>query len=297
MKKNMFILFFALTQMALYASDSAIYEENLVKNILEYGKDGSLKLGQLFTVLQAKYFSIGFLAIAIGVPLIFSIHYLIIGPKVFSHDRKKIYLFNAFNRLIHLMAAISFLVLVPTGFIMIFGSTFGGGKFVTICKELHVISTILFTISIFPMLFMWIKDMLPTSDDIKWLVILGGYLSKEKKLVPAGKFNAGQKMWFWLCTLGGIVMILTGAALYFYDFRLAIISQMGLSQIDFLRANAIIHNILGMAVVALFFTHIYMAMFAIKGAIQSMITGYKDEEELEILHSSFYKKLKEKKKI
>ena len=52
-------------------------------------------------------------------------------------------------------------------------------------------------------------------------VIYGEFhLNKNKKPVPAGRFNAGQKTWFWLATLGGVVMIGTGAAMYFQDFRL-----------------------------------------------------------------------------
>lgn len=92
-------------------------------------------------------------------------------------------------------------------------------------------------------------------------------------------------------------MIVTGAVMYFQDFKLAILLEYGISQIDFLRGSAIVHNILGMLVAALFFTHVYMSMFAIKGAIHSMITGDKEEEEVEILHSSFYKKLKNENKI
>jgi len=42
---------------------------------------------------------------------------------------------------------------------------------------------------------------------VKWMMIVGGYLSKEKKPIPAGKFNAGQKMWYWIATLGGMVMV------------------------------------------------------------------------------------------
>jgi len=38
-------------------------------------------------------------------------------------------------------------------------------------------------------------------------------------------------------------------------------------------------------------------MFAIKGALQSMISGYKEEEEVKYLHSSFYKKLKKEGKV
>ena len=40
-----------------------------------------------------------------------------------------------------------------------------------------------------------------------------------------------------------------------------------------------------------------MAVFVIKGSIHSMITGYKEEEEVFILHSCWYKELAAKKKI
>jgi len=39
---------------------------------------------------------------------------------------------------------------------------------------------------------------------------------------------------------------------------------------------------------------VYMSMFAIKGAVHSIIDGHMEEEEVRILHSSYYKKLKEK---
>ncbi|NQY25514.1 MAG: formate dehydrogenase subunit gamma, partial [Campylobacteraceae bacterium] len=158
------------------------------------------------------------------------------------------------------------------------------------------ISTLLFIVSIVPMFFMWLKDMLPTSDDIKWMMILGGYLYKRNDPVPAGKFNAGQKMWYWIATLGGFLMILTGAIMYFQDFKIDFVASL-ITQIDLLRGSAILHNALGLAVLALFLTHVYMSVFAIKGAIHSIITGYKEEEEVEILHSSFYKELKKDKKL
>ncbi len=276
---------------------SAIFGKDLLINILNYDKEGSLHLGELFTLLQGKYFSMAFLAIAFGVPAVFLLHYLVIGPMIFSHDRKKIYVFTIFHRIIHWLAGFSFIVLVPTGFIMVFGTYFGGGDFVRISKELHALSTVIFAISVLPMLIMWFKEMLPIKADLQWLMIMGGYLNKRKDPIPAAKFNAGQKMWFWTCTLGGIIMILTGAVMFFQDFDFTFIRDMGLSQIDLLRLSAIVHNILGMAVAALFFTHLYMSVFAIKGAIHSMISGYKEEEEVEILHSIYYKKLKEEKTI
>ena len=78
---------------------------------------------------------------------------------------------------------------------------------------------------------------------------------------------------------------------------LALAKAFGLSQIDLLIVSAIVHNVLAFATIALFFTHVYMAAIAIKGAIASMITGYKEEEEIKYLHSSWYKKLKKEGEI
>ena len=66
-----------------------------------------------------------------------------------------------------------------------------------------------------------------------------------------------------------------------------------LTEIEMLRLCIIAHNIIGMAMIALFITHVYMSMFAIKGALLSIINGYKEKEEIEILHSSYYKELEE----
>ncbi len=289
-------LFFIITTTfpasAAFAADSRIWGGMIISNILEYGKVPSHNLGSLFTLLQSVYAGKIFLAVLLGVPTVFLIHYLAFGPKVFSHDGEKIYIFSVFKRLVHLLAAVAFLLLVPTGLMIVFGKYLGGGSPVEFARHLHGITTVLFLISVIPMFLFWLVEMLPTVDDIKWMFMLGGYLSKEIKEIPAGKFNAGQKMWFWVATLGGVVMIATGAAMYFQDFDYNIASSLGLSQIDLLRLSAIIHNGLALMVTAFFFTHVYMSLFAIKGAIHSMITGYKEEDEVKYLHSSFYKKLK-----
>jgi formate dehydrogenase subunit gamma len=249
-------------------------------------------------ILQSKFFWIGFLAIITVLPLGFALHYKLIGAKTFSHNGGKIYAFNLFARVIHWVAAFSFVALVPTGLIMVFGEFFGGGGFVRICKNLHGVATILFAISVAPIIFIWIKDMLPSKDDIKWFAIMGGYLSKKKREIPAGKFNAGQKCWFWIAIPGGFIMILSGAFMFFLNKDLSFASNLfGITQIELLRISAIVHNIFGMVIAAMFLVHIYMSVFAIKGSLNSMISGYKEEEEVAILHSSWYKKLKAKDKI
>jgi len=299
MKKYIYLFIASLCLASVaFAADSQIWGEMRIANIFGYAQAESLKLGPLFTMLQHEYFTMIFLAILVGVPAVFLIHYMVIGPKVFSHDGKKIFAFSLFSRIIHQIAAVSFIVIVPTGFVIVFGDFFGGGTFVRLCKNLHGIFTVPFAIVVIPMFVMWVKDMFLHWDDIKWLMIVGGYLTKNKNPVPAGRFNAGQKTWYWLATLGGVVMIATGAVMFFLDFDIAMVKNMtGLSQIDLLRVSAIVHNVVGFAVVALFFVHVYMAVFAIKGAVHSIINGYMEEEEVKILHSSWYRKLKEQGKV
>ncbi|WP_236103593.1 formate dehydrogenase subunit gamma [Campylobacter armoricus] len=284
---------FLFAQDMFDAKNTQIWDVQRVLNIESYQN-----FGALWTKLQGEYIASAVLIILIVVISAFALHYMVIGPKKFSHDGKKIYAFSVFERLFHFVAAISWIILVPTGLIMIFGSYFGGGFFVRMCKNLHGIATILFIISIIPMLLCWIKRMLPASYDLRWMMIVGGYLSKEKRPVPAGKFNFGQKSWYYIAVFGGFVMIITGAFMFFLDFNsTSLQSFFGVSHIDILRASAIIHNILGILCAVFFAIHIYMAVFAIKGSIHSMINGYKEEEEVYILHSYWYKELSDKKQI
>ena len=232
--------------------------------------------GQLFTNLQHTLFPRLFLLVITIIPVLFFSHYIAIGSKKFDHTGKRIFYFSLFNRFIHWVAAFSFSLLVITGLLVILSKMFGGGSIIRAGRSLHILSAVVFTISAVPMFLMWLKNMLPALYDIKWFFIMGGYLSKKKNPIPAGKFNAGQKMWFWLATIGGGVMAYTGYSLWNFQ-----------GSVDTLRLMAIIHNFLGAALTALFLVHLYMSLFAISGSIRSMISGYKPKEEVDILHSRY----------
>ncbi len=232
--------------------------------------------GQTYTALQATLINRIFLAVLVLVPFVFLLHYLVIGSKKFDHSGQQILFFPAFARFIHWLAALSFSILVVTGLLIIFGGTFGGGSLIMTARYVHLLAALAFAPTSLVMLILWLKDMLPMPHDILWLFIMGGYLSKKKKPVPAAKFNAGQKMWFWLATAGGGVMAYSGW--YLFNFQ---------TTVDQLRIMAMIHNFLAVALLALFLVHLYMSLFAISGSLRSMLTGYKPREEVEILHSRF----------
>lgn len=232
--------------------------------------------GQPLTNWQLSLFHDIYLWVIVLVPVAFLLHYLVIGAKQFSHDGPQVYFFGAFCRFVHWVAAIAFTLLVITGLMIVFSKVFGGGQFVRTMRSVHIISAIVSAVAAIPMFLIWIKDMFPAAHDVAWFFIMGGYLSKEKKPVPAGKFNGGQKSWFWLATVGTLLMAYTGYVLFAFQ---------GVT--DQIILMAIIHNVLGALLVAFFIVHLYMSVFAIKGSLASMINGHKPKEELEILHSRY----------
>lgn len=257
----------------LGAGSTADYYHSLIGvvtgNWQEYSK--------LFTFLQAEWFWKVFLVIITAVPVVFFLHYMIVGAKHFDHDGPQVYFFSLFTRIVHFIAAISFTLLVLTGLMIVFGSFLGGGSLIRIARYTHLVSAIVFALPCILMFVIWVKDMLPQLHDIHWMFILGGYLSKKKKPVPASKFNAGQKMYFWFAIFGGGVMAYTGY----------IIWGMSAATVETAALFTIIHNVLGMGIVAFFLTHVYMSVFAIAGSLESMKTGYKPKEEVDILHSRY----------
>lgn len=236
-----------------------------------------LGLGQLFTTLQGEWFWKVFLVIITVVPGVFLLHYLVVGAKHFDHSGEQVFYFPRFTRIVHHFAAVSFTLLAVTGVAMVLGGYLGGGMPIRFARYVHIGAAMVFVIPAVLMLVMWFKDMLPRLHDVAWMLVFGGYLSKEKKPVPAGKYNAGQKMYFWLATVGGVVMAYSGYKIW----------AMNEAALETVRLYTIIHNILGMATLAFFLTHVYMVVFAIAGSLDSMKTGYKCKEEVDILHSLY----------
>ncbi|MGA1862601.1 formate dehydrogenase subunit gamma [Deferribacter thermophilus] len=298
MSKRIFLSLIMLVLITVYAYPYFYsYEKYDLKNIESYNtvlltdsykqiskeftKDWK-NYGKTFLVLQKNYVKKIYILILILIPLIFLLHYIIIGPKRFSHDGEKFLIFNVLNRLVHWITAAAFTILVISGLVMLFGKYFGGGSFVRFFRYLHAPAAFIFTPFAIVMFLMWVKDMIIAPGDIKWIIKFGGYLSKKlDNIMPVGKFNPGQKSWFWLATMGGMIMMFTGYFLYSFD-----------TDVNNLRIYALIHNFLGMLLLIMFLVHLYMSLFAIKGSLKSMITGYKHEDELKYMHNRYYVKVK-----
>jgi formate dehydrogenase subunit gamma len=190
---------------------------------------------------------------------------------------KKIERFTYFERAAHWSNAIAFCCLAVSGIVMAFGKFFvlpvvGGSLFGWLTfalKNLHNFVGPLFAVSLVVVIFTFVRDNLPSRDDIKWVLKGGGLFSGEE--VPSHRFNAGEKIVFW----GGVFLlglIVVGSGLVLDKLIPGLLYYR-----DTMQISHMIHAAAGMLMMAMFLGHIYMGTIGMKGAYKAMKTGYVDE--------------------
>ena len=185
--------------------------------------------------------------------------------------------FTPFERATHWSNAIAFVTLAVSGLVMSFGKflllpVLGGTLFGALSyalKTAHNFAGPLFAVSLLLMLITFVKDNLPSKDDLAWMMRLGGMFGGQE--VASHRFNAGEKVVFWLgmLVLGGLV-VASGLVLD------KLIPGMAYLRPD-MQIAQMVHSAAAMVMLAMFAGHIYMGTIGMKGAYQAMRTGYVDE--------------------
>jgi formate dehydrogenase subunit gamma len=125
------------------------------------------------------------------------------------------------ERIHHWMASLSYVYCLITGlafwspYLYWLAALAGGGA---TARFWHPWSGVLFTISIVWMFKLWRGDMAITDTDRAWSKDVKYYIENEdEKLPPVGRFNWGQKVFFWLMLWGAILLLLSGFGLWFVE--------------------------------------------------------------------------------
>ncbi|HPE61402.1 MAG TPA: formate dehydrogenase subunit gamma [Thiolinea sp.] len=198
---------------------------------------------------------------------------------------EKIHRFSGFQRLVHWTVAILFVGLAVSGLVMLFGRYFLipwlgpelGGPLTYGFKRLHDFSGPAFGIALVVMIFTFMKGNFPTLHDIKWVFKAGGLLGGH---APAGRYNAGEKGWYWLAASVGMVVVVSGLVL---DFP----NSGGLER-DAMIGYHRLHSIGAVVMMAVSMGHIYMGTIAMEGAFECMATGYCDSNWAKEHHDRWY---------
>ena len=225
----------------------------------------------------------------IGIFSLLAIFYLWRGSIHFGkRSGRKMLRFSVFERVVHWMTTVCFVVLAISGLNISFGKELllpliGLDAFSTYSEALkyaHNFLSFPFTIGVVLMFLMWVGSNVPTRVDLEWMKQGGGMFGGEEP--PAYKFNAGEKLIFWIVVLGGGAAATTGYVLLFPFYGTGI-AGMQLDQVT--------HSVVGMLYIASMLVHTYMGTIGTEGAFESMATGDVDVNWAKAHHSLWYEEV------
>jgi formate dehydrogenase subunit gamma len=199
--------------------------------------------------------------------------------------------FSTVDQVVHWSVAISFCVLGLSGLIMLFGKhvllpIVGYTLFAwlaSLSKNLHNFVAPVFMVSVVAMVVLYIRHNLPKSYDLQFL-LNGWNVMARGKHVPSGKFNGGEKVWFW----GGVVVLsvivsYTGVILLFPNFD---------QTRSVMQEAWIWHASAALLYIAISFGHMYLGTIGLEGSYHAMRTGYVDEVWAKEHHEYWYNEMK-----
>ena len=211
----------------------------------------------------------------IGILVVLALGYLLLGRLRISAGRSgiKITRFTPFERFSHWLTAVSFVILGVTGLNITFGKLLllpvigpdAFSAFSQAAKYAHNFISFSFIIGLCLIVTNWFKDNIPRKVDVEWFKQGAGYI--KSKHAPAGRFNAGEKIVYWLALGAGIAIIGSGLLLLFPFYGTNIL-EMQIAQV--------IHAIIAVLFIALILGHIYMGTLGMEGAFEAMSTGEVD---------------------
>ena len=217
---------------------------------------------------------IGAIAI-LGMLALLVLFYLIRGMVRLENGRsgRTIVRFSAFERFVHWMTATCFIILAITGLNITFGRTLllplmSAETFTAWSqagKYAHNFLSFPFTLGVVLIFLMWIAWNLPSRIDVAWFKEGGGMVGGRHP--PAGHFNAGQKLIYWIVVLGGGAMAATGYMLMFPFY---------LTDVAGMQTVAMVHSVAAVLFVAIMIAHAYIGTIGMEGAFEAMGTGTVD---------------------
>jgi formate dehydrogenase subunit gamma len=202
---------------------------------------------------------------------------VVVGGEIIRHRLS--------SRVIHWAVANTFLLCLITG-LPVWTPVFGwlgplvGG--LSVCRLVHPIAGLAFAAASLAMAVQWWGDMKMTKEERGWVgPKLLEYLRDAANHDRIGKYNGGQKVYFYTTKLAALGLLVSGVVLW-YPASFA----------PWLRVVAIVlHNLTFILFAVSLVFHIYLASVAEPGTFNSMTRGTVSKAWARIHHPKWYREL------
>lgn len=238
-------------------------------------------------ITPAGIFAIG------GTLAILAIFYLLVGQKKLEQPRsgQLIERWKRLDRANHWTVAVLFIILAISGLSLLYGKFFLKGllgnslwaDYMLLCKLAHNYLGPLFVLGLLFMILRWIKHNMFNRTDLIWFLKGGGIIGNAHP--SAGYMNGGEKLWFWLLTIVGLIVCISGLVMDFQNF-----GQLR----ETMQISNLLHAAGSLLLIAASFGHIYIGTLGTEGALEGMKTGYVDETWAKQHHDLWYEEVTKK---
>jgi formate dehydrogenase subunit gamma len=202
-----------------------------------------------------------------------------------AHNDEMIPRYTFAERANHWIGALTYTYLLMTGlafwspYFYWLAAVVGGGP---AARLWHPWFGLIFAASVFWTFKEWHGDMQLDESDRAWAKAIPHYIQNEDdKLPPVGRFNYGQKLFFWGIFYGVILLLVSGIALWYTEALPW--------SLRFVRYAAIlIHASVALITIGLFLIHVYMSAILEEGSLTSMIHGKVTSAWAWTFHRSWY---------
>ncbi len=189
----------------------------------------------------------------------------------------------------HWVVAIAFVLLALSGLALFhpslywLSSLFGGGPWMRI---LHPFIGVVLAVSFVALaLRLWRFNRM-SKDDEQWLCQIGDVMrNRDSKLPEAGRYNAGQKLLFYVMVACVALLLLSGIVIWRPWFA-------GAFPLVMVRLGAVIHALSAFVLIAGIIVHIYAAILT-KGSIHAMVRGTVPQAWARKHHPAWYREMTE----
>ena len=201
---------------------------------------------------------------------------VVVGQEIVRHRLS--------SRAIHWTSASFFFVSLLSGLPIwtpIFGwmAAFFGG--LSVCRWLHPWAGVLFVTSALVMFLHWRRDMRLLPSDREWLRPKKTleYMKHAAHDPEVGKYNGGQKLFFFAISLGALGLLLSGVVLWF---------PMSFSQLSRI-ASILLHDFTFILFAVAIVFHIYLGTAAEPGTFGAMTRGTVTRAWARVHHPRWYR--------
>ncbi|MBC8751819.1 MULTISPECIES: formate dehydrogenase subunit gamma [Paraburkholderia] len=169
----------------------------------------------------------------------------------------------------HWITAICFILLALSGLAMFHPSmaflyaVLGGGQWTRILHPF--IGCVMFISFLILALRFWHHNYLDQAD-IQWMKQIGDVLNNREERLPAiGRYNAGQKLLFFVMVVCMLLLLLSGIVIWrrYFSFYFPM---------DLIRLSAVVHAATAFLLIVGIIVHIYAALW-VKGSVGAMTRG------------------------